>query len=222
MKSLLKGMDGLEAPRQTEATMPLNIAAAKIKVRPGTLRTLLANEGKIRPEKRKGVYVPVRYDDAERLATDYADSVAFAGIEPILGVGRKIAMSLRDAGKLPVWIPGGKMGDKHRYIFRRKDIEGWVDGLMGDVVELDAVPEGCIALAETPLKIKVPTEVLVDAIKEGKVTPVGRLRGKPKFGGTIIKRTDAFAIRPEEITRKLSEKRGGARGPYKKRERKEG
>ena len=42
MKSLLKGMDGLEAPRQTEATMPLNIAAAKIKVRPGTLRTLLA------------------------------------------------------------------------------------------------------------------------------------------------------------------------------------
>ncbi len=205
----------------TGPTIALNKAATKIKVRVGTLRTLLANEDKIRPEKLKGAYVPVRHSDVERLAVDYANSVPFAGIEPILGVGRKIALSLRDSGKLPIWIPGGKMGNKHRYLFRRKDIEAWVDGLLREAVELDAVPEGCIALAEAPLKIKVPVEVLVDGIEEGKVRVVGRLKGKPKFGGAVITRADVFAVRPEEITRKLSEKRRGPRGPYKKRDKEE-
>ena len=54
------------------------------------------------------------------------NSVAFAGIEPILGVGRKIAMSLRDAGRAARLDSRWEDGARIPYIFRRKDIEGWL------------------------------------------------------------------------------------------------
>jgi hypothetical protein len=209
---MIKFLTDFEEFPITESTMPLAKAATKVKVRPSTLRKLLANEDKIRPEKMKGVRVSVQNDDIARFAADYADAVPFARIAGILGVGRKIPEALRDQGRLPIWIPGGKMGNKHRYLLRRKDIEGWVDCLIGDARELQALPDECITLADAPLKIQVSIGTLVDAIKDGRLKIVGRLKEKPKFGGAVIRIVEASSIRHEEISRKVSEKRRGSRG----------
>jgi hypothetical protein len=194
----------------------LSEAASQIGVRSGTLRTLLEAEGKISEQRRKGSPIRVQRQDITRLTEDYADSVSFADIPPILGVGRKIAMKLRDAALLPVWIPGGKNGPKHRYLFRRRDIEAWVNELIGDVPLHTEIPEDCLLLADAPNRKHIPIYDLVGAIRDRRVPVVAKLRELPKFGGAIVRAADVDAAVPLHIRQKMGTQRRGPRGSYRK------
>lgn len=203
--------------RGQSSSSPLSYAAKTVKVRHGTLRILLAAEGKICPEKPKGSRVHVAQADIARLAEDYANSLPFAGVAPLLGVGCGIAGKLRDAGELPVWMPGGKHGAKHRYLYRRQDLEKWVDDLICSATTLTFVPPGYMLLADVPLRLHFPTMQLVQAIRQKRVIVLAHLRGRPKFGSAIISVRNAREHVPEEVRLKLGSRRSGPRGPYTKR-----
>ncbi|KAA0074727.1 DNA-binding protein [Tardiphaga sp. P9-11] len=179
---------------------------------------MLEAEGKIREEKRKGSPVRVQRQDVTRLAEDFADSVSFTDIAPILGVGRKIAMKLRDAAELPVWIPGGKNGPKHRYLFRRRDIEAWVDELIPDVPPHTEIADDCVLLADAPNRKHIPIFDLIEAIRNHRVQVVARFRDYPKFGGAILRATQVDAAVPLHIRRKMGAQRRGLRGRYSAKE----
>jgi len=191
-------------------------AALKIGISSATLRILLSAEGKIREQKRKGSPITVSHADIARLARDYADSIAFTDLGRFFGVGGTIARKLRDASDIPIWIRGGKNGTKHRYLFRRGDLRAWVDRLVGDVRVLTQLPDNCLLLAETPLRKNFPVVDLVQAIRGGKLTIAGRLAGRPKFGGAILRIEEIEACMPDEMKTKLGSQRRPPRGPYRK------
>lgn len=171
----------------------------------------------MREEKRKGSPIRVARDDIARLTEDYANSLSFAGLAPLLGVGRKIAEKLRDRTELPIWIPGGKNGAKHRYLFRRVDVERWVDELIRDVPLRSTVTDECLLLADAPNRMHFPIDALIKAIRDGGIPVVGRLVDRPKFGGAILRKADVEAKVPAEIKQKMGSQRRGPRGHYKKR-----
>lgn len=200
--------------RRQSSSSSLTQAAKIIGVSQRTLRTLLEAEGKIRPTKQKGHLVPVATTDIARLKEDYATSISFAGVGPLLGVGGRIARNLRDSGELPVWIAGGKHGTKHRYLYRRQDLESWVDDLIGTVPVRKSLPRNGMLLADVPLMAKFPTLELVRAIREKRVIILGRLRGRPKFGCAIISIRNAHEHVPRDLRLALGSQRRGPRGPY--------
>lgn len=202
--------------RESHLSSTLTDASKDIGVSSATLRTLLDAEGRIRKAKRKGSPVAVARNDVARIADDVADSVPFARLATILGVGGTIAKKLRNVGEIPIWIPGGRNGAKHRYLIRKADVEKWVDELIGDVPMLASVPNDCLLLADAPLVKKFPVVSLVGAIRDCRITIVGRLEGRPTFGGAILRTADVVASVPPEITKKLGSQRRGPRGPYGK------
>lgn len=198
-------------PFSTSSTLAK--AARQIGVRSGTLRILLRAEGNIREEKRKGSPIAVSRDDINRLTDEYSHSIAFSGLGDFLGVGRKIAERLRDNGEIPIWIPGGKHGTKHRYLFRLTELALWVDSLIGDAPLLDSIPEDCLTLADTPLRKHFPVGELVSAIRDGRVTVAGRLTNRAKFGGAILRAQEVDAAVPIAIRLRMGGKKplGAAR-----------
>lgn len=214
-----KWRSSLTSPPSIKSERPTSTlakAAQKVGVRPGTLRTLLHAEGKIRDEKRKGSPIKVSIDDIARLSEDYTSSLSFAGLAPFLGVGRKIAEKLRDTNEIPVWIPGGKHGAKHRYLYRQVDVENWIDALIGEVPLLSAVPDECLLLADTPKRKHFPIDALINAIRDRRVTVVGRLSDRPKFGGAILQEAETDAAVPSHIKQSMGSQRRGPRGYYRK------
>ncbi len=205
---------------QATSSSTLTDASKEVGVAPATLRTLLDAEGRIRKDKRKGSPVAVKRDHLARLAEDYADSITFAALAPLLGVGGTIVKKLRDVKEIPVWIPGGKHGSKHRYVIRRRDVEEWVDNLVGNVSTLASVPETGLLLADAPLRKHFPVVELVRAIRNGTVAIIGRLDGQPQFGGAILRMSDVDAAVPADVKKKLGSQRRGPRGPYGKQKHK--
>jgi len=173
------------------------------------LRRILSSENAIRPEKRKGSPVAVDRTHAARIAEDYKDSIPFARVEELLGVGGKIARKLAISGLLPIWIPGGRMGKKHRYVIRRRELDAWVDALVGDAPTLPALPPDCLTLAEAPLRRNIPVTVLVDAVRSGKIRIIGTLQGHPRFGGAVVFDADVAAARSDEILARTGTTRSG-------------
>lgn len=203
--------------REDGSTLTLSDAARGMRARPGTLRRILETESAIRREKRKGSPVAVGREHAALIAQDYKDSVPLARIPELLGVGGTITRKLARSGMLPVWIPGGSMGAKHRYVIRRRDLDAWVDALVGNVPTLPALPPGCLTVAEAPLRRNIPITVLVDAVRSGKVRIVGTLQGRPRFGGAVAAVSDIEAAVPRKVRVRMGSRRSGPRGPYGKR-----
>jgi hypothetical protein len=156
--------------------------------------------------------VHVSNEDINQLREEYANSIPFAGLAPLLGIGLRMALRMRDELDIPVWIQGGKHGDKHRYVFRRADVEMWVDKLVGDPPYFPELPNGCSLLADTPNRKNFRIDHLISAIREGRVTIAGRLTGREKFGGTILDDATVETAVPAEIRRKMGNQRRGSRG----------
>jgi len=79
---------------------------------------------------------------------------------------------------------------------------------------IESAPNDGILLAETPFRKIFPIVALVQAIRDRRITVIGRLNGKPKFGGAILRTADVEASVPAEIKKKLGSQRRGLRGPY--------
>ena len=207
----------LTAIQRQRPASTLTDAASEIGILPSTLRILLQAEGKIIEGNRKGSAGRLQRDDIIRLKEAFADSINFAGIPSLLGVGRKIAVKLRDAGTIPVWIPGGKHGTKHRYLYKRRDVEAWVNVLIGDVPQQSEIPSSCILLADAPNRYHIPIDVLVQAIGDRRIDVVASLRDRPKFGGAILCGAQVDVAVPIAIRMKMGAQQRGPRGPYAKK-----
>ncbi|WP_046869226.1 TniQ family protein [Microvirga massiliensis] len=204
--------------RADARTTTLRDAARKVRARPDTVRMLLEAESKVLAEGRKGSPVAVDSEDVRRLAAEYGDAVPFARIPELLGVGGTIAKRLLEAGMLPVWIPGGRNGVKHRHVFRRGDLEAWVEALVGDVPSLPWPPCGCLTVAEAPLRKNIPVTALVEAVRDGRIRVIARLSGQPAFGGAVVLASEVEAAMPEDVRRRMAARRSGPRGPYRKKQ----
>ncbi|MBN9598742.1 MAG: TniQ family protein [Afipia sp.] len=200
--------------RQAPTSLTLTEASRNIGVRRETLRDLLEIDGKVRKEKRRGSPVAIANDDVARIARDYVSAVSLRQLAPLLGVGTCSTRMLHNAKEVPEWILGGKFGEKRRYRFRQADIAKWVDDLIGEVPMIESAPNDGILLAETPFRKIFPIVALVQAIRDRRITVIGRLNGKPKFGGAILRTADVEASVPAEIKKKLGSQRRGLRGPY--------
>ena len=180
--------------RSGTGPVTLSEAASMAKVRPGTMRKLLSNEGLIRPEKQKGVPVLVERSVAERMAGDVAEAWSLTGLGDRLGLSRKALTKLVRSNIVPCWIDGGKLGQKG-YLFRKHDVEKWLSELVGQGNLVRTAPRGCVNLANTPHSCRIATTVLVTAIMRGDI-PVIALCGKTADFQTMwVNRDDVIEYR---------------------------
>lgn len=194
----------VQAPR----AFTLTEAAKKIGMSTDTLLALLEAEGTIRKDRIKWRPIAVPHHEVIRIADEFANRMRISELASHLSVGRKMAEKLRDFGGIPVWIATS------RQTFRRRDVDNWVDRLIGTPPSLACVPADGLVLADIPRNQKIPTLSLVQAIRERKIAVIGSLVGHSKFGGAILRASDVKASVPPEITKKLGSQRRGPRGPY--------
>lgn len=111
-------------------------------------------------------------------------------------------------------VPGGTKGAKHRYVFRRKDVEDWLANLAGGTNQtLTACPADCIAVANAPQKCAVPIEKLIQALACGDIVPRGTLTGETGLSALIVAIGDLEPL----ITKQVRSAPYRKRGPYKKK-----
>jgi hypothetical protein len=158
--------------RSGTGPVTLSEAASMAKVRTATMRKLLSMEGLIRTEKRKGVPVLVGRAVAERMARDIADALSLTGLGERLGLSRTALTKLVRSNIIPSWIAGRKHG-QFGYLFRRAEIEAWVDDLLGSAPTLEIAPARTVNLASAPHTCRIATTVLVSAIMRGEIRVVG-------------------------------------------------
>jgi hypothetical protein len=87
--------------------LTLSEAARTAKVRHSTMRRLLAAEGLIREQKRRGIPVLVSSAIAERIAVDMRQSLTIVTLGGVLALSRTAITKLVRAGLVPTWLPGG-------------------------------------------------------------------------------------------------------------------
>jgi hypothetical protein len=167
-------------------TITLVEAARMCRVRVGTLRKLLAAEGLIRREKRRGSPVMVQRAIAERMARDLADPIRLKSLADIIGVGGTSLVKLVRSGRVPVWMRGG-CRQKHQYMFRRSEVIGWLRNLTGHATTVTVIPDGMITVADTPLAAHVAITVLVDAIASGQILVEAVLHGEQNLRGALVR-----------------------------------
>lgn len=178
--------------RDSAGQITLSEAADMAKVRTATMRKLLAAEGLIRQEKRKGIPVLVERANAERIAQDIDQALTLTSLAPHLGLGAKAVKKLARAGVLPTWVIGGIAG-QHTYLFRKADISAWMDHIIGDAPTVDGAPCSAICLADAPRRYHVGITVLVRALQRRELHVVGLLRGNRDFSSALVNRQDMEA-----------------------------
>lgn len=206
--------DAFPSLKRAETSTTLSDVARQARTRPGTIRKILEHEGGIRAEKKKGSPIKIESDVRDRIVADLDASVPLARLPGLIGTGMAIVRTLVRAEIIPSWIPGGAMGSKHRYVFRIRDVEDWLATLAsGSDHMLTSCPDGCIPVAEAPLKCKVPVEKLIDALKSGQIILHGELVGKVGLSALVVWRNDLEFLVSKQIRRAPYRKRG----PYKKK-----
>jgi hypothetical protein len=175
-------------------TITLVEAARMCHVRVGTLRKLLAAEGLIRSEKRRGSPVMVHSGIAERMARDLDDSISLRSLADIIGVGGTSLVKLVRSGRVPVWMRGGGR-QKHQYMFRRSEVIAWLFNLIGHAISVEVIPGGMIRVADTPLAAHLAITVLVDAIASGQILVEAVLKGEQNLRGALVRLEAAKAYR---------------------------
>ncbi len=168
-----------------ETTITLSEAARLCRVRPGTLRKLLAAEDLIRDEKRKGAPISVRRDVAERIATDLQQSMTLTALGPFIGVSNTSLLKLVRSGAIPAWVMGGNH-TKHRYLFRKSEVTDWLNKLIKTVPSVERLPHGTVPIADTALRCGIAMKVLVEAIMAEKIAVVAVLRDKRNLAGALL------------------------------------
>jgi hypothetical protein len=166
-------------------------------------------------EKRKGSAIVLDRDVIDALEAKIKDSIAFAHVPRLLGVGIKVVRALRNNNLLPIWVYGGHNGVKHRYMCIQTEIEEWVTSLIKHPKTLQTVPDHCITLAKAVRK-QVPISAIVAAIRSGDINIVAVLEGKSRFGGAIIPIAELIAARPPELQQAFSRRRVAPRKSFKK------
>jgi len=170
---------------RARGSMTLTAAANLAHVRVGTMRKLLAYEGLIRDEKRKGVPISVERKTAERIAEDIRHSLTLDGLGEKLGVSSTGLRKLVRSGLVPVWIGGGVQG-QHGYIFREREVSAWMDGVVGSAKTVRRMPPDAVSLAEAPGRFAIAITVLVRAILAGDLQVIA-VRGKIRnFAGALL------------------------------------
>jgi hypothetical protein len=158
-------------------TVTFSQACKRCRVGLETLRSILAQEQKIRLVKRKGSPIAVLKSDVERIRRLIEDSVPYKEVRHLLGVGGKDARDLIRKGLIPIWMAGGAMGAKHRYLFLKSDIEHWLQGIFGNARILATKPNYCIKIHEGPLK-HTSTLELISQVMKGSINVHARLQGR--------------------------------------------
>jgi TniQ len=166
-------------------SITLNEASRMCRVRPGTLRKLLAAENLIRPEKRKGSPVMIPFKIAKRMANDLAASVNLRGVAEIVGVRGVALVKLSRSGSIPAWVRGGNV-TKPTYIFRRAEVVAWLNKLIGRAPPVTVVPDGMIPVVEAAEAASIAITVLVNAIATGHVRVERVLKGKRNLRGALV------------------------------------
>jgi TniQ len=168
-----------------ETRITLSEAAKICRVRPGTLRKLLAAEDLIRDEKRKGAPISVRRDVAERIATDLQQSMTFTALGPFIGVSNTSLLKLVRSSTVPAWVMGGNH-TKHRYLFRKSEVTDWLNRVIGPTPSVDRPPYGTAPIADAPLRCGIAMRVLIEAILAEKISVVAVLGDQRNLAGALL------------------------------------
>jgi hypothetical protein len=147
-------------------TVTLSEAASNAKVTNGTMRKLLQAENLIRTEKRKGVPISVDRSVAERIARDVATGFNLNNLQAYLGIRRNTLDTLVRSKTVPMWIKGGKGGNRgrHSYLFREADIANWLKALLEGAPAIRNIPPDTVSLADAPWKHRISTAAFFDAV----------------------------------------------------------
>lgn len=202
-------IDAFPSLKRTEISTTLSNVAQQARARPGTIRKILEHEGGIRSEKKKGSPIKIEKNVLDRLVADLDASVPLARLPELIGTGLRIVKTLVRADVIPSWIPGGAKGTKHRYVFRMKDVEDWLAKLAaGTDRRPKRCPADCVAVADAPLRCKVPIEKLVQALECGDIIPRGILVGEKGLSALIVATSDLNPLITKQIRRAPYRKRG--------------
>lgn len=162
------------------------VETAKIcRRRHGTIRMLLSSEGLIRPIRQKGSPIRIKLSDAHRLATDLADSVSLTELGAIIGVGQTALVKLVRSNRVPVWIRGGTK-TKHQYIFRRKDVDRWLNSLVGTPPLTAKAERRLVSIADAPRAANLPINSIVDALTSGAIRTITATHPKRNFSNSYV------------------------------------
>lgn len=184
-------------------TVNLSEAAAICGARQGTVRRLLAKEGLVRPNPIKGSPIRIKRADAERIAADLSEALTQADLVPLTGLRNGTIDKLCRADILPVWLKGGGV-EAHRFLFRRRDVLAWMEGLLADVRVADDVPADAPLLRDLPLSNRMPVKEMVAVLRRGGMRLARRRDAPADFGGTQVLEVVADASPPPEVVSQTS------------------
>ncbi|WP_246812104.1 hypothetical protein [Microvirga sp.] len=194
-------------------SVTLTEAARECRMRPGTLRKILKLQDGIRPEKRKGSPVKVNNETLAAIVADLESSIRLEGLPQVLGVGIAMVRKLIRARILPIWVPGGVMGEKSLYLLRRTDVEEWLERLAGVSGTVSRIDKEQISIADAPKALHVKVVALVTALMEQRIQCSGRLAEAPGLAGILVRVADVRPLASSSARKNPY----GKRGPYKKR-----
>ena len=183
--------------RMKTSPLTLSEAASMSRVRLCTMRKLLAVEGLVRAEKRKGAPILVERATAERIAADLRQSLNLASLGAALSLSQTALTKLVRSSLPPIWILGGRRGQQG-YLFRGNDVQRWMETIIGTAATVEVLPPGTISLAKAPRRCSIAITVLVRAIIAGDLKVVAVWGEKRDFKSALI-RIDAALAYKEKI-----------------------
>jgi hypothetical protein len=188
--------------RPDTATKPLTLSARQLGMCPMTLRSLLEAQGKLGAQRQMGRPIGVDQDTIRELMDQQRDLISFRGVSRLLGLTYCTTRKLREAKEIPVWIPGGQEGRTHEYGVRKRDVEAWVDDLLGTVPALSAQPPDTVTLSRSLGAVHIDILNVIAALRDKRLTVIGCLTGQPRFAGAVVSLEQARSCVPAEIRAK--------------------
>ncbi len=151
------------------------------------LRPVLVHLGLIDPDETKAPNASIILDgDAVgRVKSFMSDAVNQDEAFNVLGIGRGPRASLLD-GAFPA--PALQTGEKGEgwVLYRREDLDRWIERLQGGAPLVDAPPDGSVDIVEAGARAQRSSGEIVKALMNGRLSATARLRGAPPFMSIMV------------------------------------
>lgn len=188
--------------RPDTATKPLVPTARQLGMDPIKLRKLLEARGKIGAQRQVGRPIGIDQDTIRELADGHRDLINSRGLSKLLGLTYCTTRKLREAGEIPAWAPGDWEGSGYSHGFSKRDVEAWVDDLLGNVPALSEQPPGTVTLTRSLKAVHIDIMRVIEVLRDKRLTVIGCLSGQPRFAGAVVSLEQARSCVPAEIRAK--------------------
>lgn len=168
-------------------------AALEMQVHPKRLRKVLHATGILSTEQMKLAYGNALFDAAAAAPTlaDAVDGLFMTEVEPYIGAGRVQTKLLVDAGIVEPLFP--KRTDLD-HLFRRRDLDAFLDRLFVDAVPVDEPDEDMADIQKAVKRSSCSTIEIVRLVLERKLSWVGMRIGRHGFAALLVRVSEIRAL----------------------------